>query len=70
MQKLVLVLVELVLVLVEEAKCADGSLDALSHPQPLDEQCGEMAGKSEQAFGAQMELDLQGWVDVSRSADV
>ena len=61
---------KLVLVLVEEAKCADGSLDALSHPQPLDEQCGEMAGKSEQAFGAQMELGLQGWVDVSRSADV
>ena len=63
---------KLVLVLVEGAKCAAGSLDELSHPQTLGEQCGQMAGKREQAFGAQMELGLQGLVDVShvRADDV
>ena len=55
---------------VEEAKRADESLDVLLHPQSLGEQCGEMAGKRKQAFGAQMGLGLLGWVDVSRAASV
>ena len=59
-------------VFVEEAKCVDGSLDVLSHPQLQGEQCGKMAVKQEQTFGAQMGSDSQGWADVSRagSADV
>ena len=59
-------------VFVEEAKCVDGSLDVLSHPQLQGEQCGKMAVKQEQTFGAQMGSDSQGWADVSHagSADV
>ena len=59
-------------VFVEEAKCVDGSLDVLSHPQSQGEQCGKMAVKQEQTFGAQMGSDSQGWADVSHagSADV
>ena len=56
--------------LVEEAKCAGGSLAELPLPQSLGEQCAlaEVAAKREPAFEAQMGSGSKGSVDVSRAA--